>query len=300
MPDEPLDPDDALLARLNNLKQSSVSFDSSKSLAVPASASGLDDTPEDLIARFERLHGRKSADHKQASSPESIDDEISCPPSPTIEELLAQLNAEDHYKINPTDLEEGEKLIAEAKRTLSDGDPFPRQTTSRSSAASPSRSPGKSAQITEPEQGDEAEAEASLQRILSEVELERQQETASTVSSINFDTMPAPQAPPPAPPDSFASLVFPSIPDSSLPALIFPSAPTAKPSTPKHTKQSPKFSDEEIDSWCIICCANANVRCFGCDKDLYCWGCWREGHVGEDVGLEEKRHTWERAVKRKG
>ena len=300
MPHEPLNPDDALLARLNSLKQSSVSFDSSKSLAVPASASGLDDTPEDLIARFERLHGRKSTDHKHVSSPESIDDDISCPSSPTIDELLAQLNSEDHYKINSIDLEEGKGLIAEAKRTISYADPSSRKTTGRSSAASPSRSPGKSAQITEPEQGDEAEAEASLQRILSEVELERQQEAASNVSLINPGTMPTPQAPAPAPPDSFASLVFPSIPDLSLPALTFPAAPTAEPSTPKPTKQSPKFSDEEIDSWCIICCANANVRCFGCDSDLYCWGCWREGHVGEDVGLEEKRHTWERAVKRKG
>ena len=298
MDDEPLNHDDALLARLNNLKQSSVSFDSSRSLAVPASASELDDTPEDLIARFERLYGRKSTDHKQASSPESINDDSSCPPSPTIEEILAQLDPGDQYKIDATDLKEGKELIAEAKRTLSDGDPSPGKTTCRSSAASPSRNPGESAQTTEPEQSDEAEAEASLQRILSEVELERQQETASTVSSINSDTIPAPRAQ--APPDSFASLVFPSIPDSPLPSLTFPSAPTAAPSTRKSTKQSPKFSDEEIDSWCIICCANATVRCFGCDSDLYCWGCWREGHVGEDVGLEEKRHTWERAVKRKG
>ena len=301
MDDEPLSHDEALLARLNNLKQSTVSFDSSKSLAIPAKVNELHDTPEDLIARFERLHSRKSTDDKQASSPKSTNDDISCPSSPTIEELLAQLDPEDQYKINCTDLEEGEELIAEAKRTLSDGldgDPSPWKTMCRSSTASPSRSPGKSAQTTEPEQGDEAEAEASLQRILSEVELERQQDAASTVSSINSDTIPAPQAPPP--PDSFASLVFPSIPDSPLPSLSFPSAPTAAPSTRKPTKQSSKFSDEEIDSWCIICCANANVRCFGCDSDLYCWGCWREGHVGEDAGLEEKRHTWERAVSRKG
>ena len=297
MDDEPLNHDDALLARLNNLKHSSVSFDSSKSLAIPASASELDDSPEDLIARFERLYGRKSTDHKQASSQESIDDDISCPPSPTIEELLAQLDPEDQYKINTKDLEEGKELIAEAKGILSDEDTSPRKTSCRSSAASPSRSPGEPAQITEPEQGDEAEAEASLQRILGELDLERQQEATSTVSSINSNTMPAPQSP--APPDSFASLVFPSIPDSPLPSLSFPSAPTAAPSTRKPTKQSPKFSDEEIDSWCIICCANATVRCFGCDSDLYCWGCWREGHVGEDAGLEEKTHTWERSVKRK-
>ena len=295
MDDEPLNLDHALLARLNNLKQSSVSFDSSKSLVVPPSASELDDTPEDLIARFERLYGRKSTENKQATLSEPIDADISCPPSPTIEELLDQLDPEDQYKIDSTDIEEGKKLISEAKRTLSDGDSSLQKTTCRGSAASPSRRPGESAQTTEPEQRDEAEAEASLQQLLSEVELERQQEA---VSSINSNTMPAPHAP--APPDSFSSLVFPSIPDSPLPPLTFPSAPTAAPSTRNPTKQSSKFSDEEIDSWCIICCANANVRCFGCDSDLYCWSCWREGHIGEGAGLEEKKHTWERAVKPKG
>ena len=301
MDDEPSTHDDALLARLNNLKQSSVSFDSSNNLAGPAGASELDDTPEDLIARFERLHGRKSTDNEQAPSTESTNDDDSCQPSPTIEELLAQLESEDQYKIDSSDVEEGRALIAEAKSALSDGDSSTRKTTWRSSAASLSRSPREAAPTTEtePEQGDEAEAEASLQRILDDLKLERQQEAMSTVFSSNLDTtVPAPQAP--APPDSFATLVFPTIPDFSPPSLTFPSAPTAAPSTHKPTVQAPGFSDKDIDSWCIICCANATVRCFGCDGDLYCWGCWREGHVGEDAGLEEKSHVWERVVKGKG
>lgn len=290
--------DDALLARLNNLKQSSLSFDLSKSLAVPAGARELDNTPEDLITRFERLHGQKSTDHEQASLTESPNDDGSCPSSPTIEELLAQLDPEDQYRIDSTDLEEGRELVAEAKRTLADGTFSTQDVKRRSSAASLSRSPEESTQAIEPEQDEEAEAEASLQQILDEAELERQQKAVATVSSSSSDRVPTPQAS--APPDSFASLVFPSIPDLPLPPSTFPSAPTTTPSTRKPTMQSPGFSDKDIDSWCIICCANATVRCFGCDGDLYCWGCWREGHVGEDAGLEEKSHVWERAVKRQG
>ena len=304
MADEPSSHDNALLARLNNLKQSSVSFETSKSLSVPAGASELDDTPEDLIARFERLHGRKSADHKQAPLVESIDDDNSCPRSPTIEELLAQLDPEGQCRISSTELEEGKALIAEAKCTLPNRNSSIKKTKRRSFATTLSRSPREPAQAIEPEQGEgaeaeaEAEEEASLQRILDEINLELQQEPVSTVFSSQSDEVPAPQDP--APPDSFASLVFPSIPDLPLPSSAIPSAPTTAPSTRKPTIQSPGFSDKDIDSWCIICCANATVRCFGCDGDLYCWACWREGHVGEDVGLEEKSHVWERAVKRKG
>lgn len=295
--DGPPNNDDALLARLNKLKQSSISFNSSRSLTAPAGAAELDNTPEDLIARFERLHGRKS-DHEQSSLAEFPNDDGSCPPSPTIEELLAQLDPEDQYRIGSTDLEEGRELLAEAKRTLADENSSTQNVKRISSAVSLSRSPEEPTEAIEPEQNEEAEAETSLQQILDEVELERQQKAVSTVSSSPSDRVPTPQAS--APPDSFASLVFPSIPDLPLPSSSFPSAPTATPSTRKPTMQSPGFSDKDIDSWCIICCANATVRCFGCDGDLYCWGCWREGHVGEDAGLEEKNHVWERAVKKKG
>ncbi|KAF2400330.1 hypothetical protein EJ06DRAFT_426665 [Trichodelitschia bisporula] len=64
---------------------------------------------------------------------------------------------------------------------------------------------------------------------------------------------------------------------------------TAK-SKPALPAGKPGLTDEEIESWCIICCADASVRCLGCGGDLYCAGCWNEGHRGPDVGLEERRH----------
>ncbi|KAL9134463.1 MAG: hypothetical protein Q9175_004357 [Cornicularia normoerica] len=297
MNDEPSDHDDALLARLNNLKRSSVSFGSSNSVSAPAGASELDHTPEDLIARFERLHARQSADgHEQAPLLRAIHDDESGPPSPTIEELLAHLRPEERYTLSSTDLKEADELLAEAKRTLPDEDTPHQKRERRSSARSLRRSPRESTEAIKFEQDEEAEAEASLQHILDEIELERQQEPMSTVPSSQSTQVPTPPAP--APPDSFPSLVFPSTPDLPLPSLALPSAPTAAPSTRKPIFKPPGFSDQDIDSWCLICCANATVKCFGCDGDLYCWACWREGHVGDDVGLEEKSHVWERAVKR--
>ena len=70
--------------------------------------------------------------------------------------------------------------------------------------------------------------------------------------------------------------------------LGLPSAPTFKPV--KGVMK--KYTDEEIESWCIICHDDATVKCLGCDGDLYCASCWKEGHMGPDVGWEERRHKW--------
>ncbi|RDL42498.1 uncharacterized protein BP5553_02477 [Venustampulla echinocandica] len=77
---------------------------------------------------------------------------------------------------------------------------------------------------------------------------------------------------------------------SSADPLGLPSAPTFAP-VAKPTK-SKQYADEEIDSWCIICQDDATVECQGCDSDLYCARCWKEGHVGPDAAFEMRRHKW--------
>ncbi|TGO11116.1 hypothetical protein BTUL_0117g00330 [Botrytis tulipae] len=79
-------------------------------------------------------------------------------------------------------------------------------------------------------------------------------------------------------------------------ALGLPSAPTTKP-VDKMTKETKgkglkKYTDEEMDTWCIICQDDATIQCVGCEGDLYCARCWKEGHMGVDAGWEFKRHQW--------
>jgi hypothetical protein len=48
--------------------------------------------------------------------------------------------------------------------------------------------------------------------------------------------------------------------------------------------------DDDDTTWCVICCDDATIKCLGCDGDLYCGGCWKEGHRSEDAGMEERMH----------
>jgi hypothetical protein len=80
-----------------------------------------------------------------------------------------------------------------------------------------------------------------------------------------------------------------------LAKLSLPSTPS---SLGRKQQGLPKYTDDEIDSWCIICNDDATIRCLGCDGDLYCQNCWNEGHRGSDAGFEERRHKALAYVKR--
>ena len=87
----------------------------------------------------------------------------------------------------------------------------------------------------------------------------------------------------------FASLSLPSVPTGIK--------PPAKATGPKGAIG---FTDQDVNDWCIICSDDANLRCLGCDRDLYCTNCWMEGHRGEDAGYEEKTHKAVQFVKGDG
>ncbi|CAF9904617.1 MAG: hypothetical protein GOMPHAMPRED_002896 [Gomphillus americanus] len=159
---------------------------------------------------------------------------------------------------------------------------------------------------------EEEEAALSLQRILDELSLE---------NSLSNPDLLSKQEPPPTSAETnhipqFNSkesgspeveLDLPSAPGTipsqpnakglQLDQFHLPSAPTNKPSKKLGKTNLPIYTNEEIDSWCVICNDDATARCSGCDGNLYCTKCWREGHTGPDVGYEEKRHKWTKYVK---
>ncbi|MDI1488176.1 MAG: hypothetical protein OHK93_007450 [Ramalina farinacea] len=295
MADGPSADDEALFARLNAIRPTNFSLRENAAPVLPPLHPESEDTPDDLISRFQQIHGRRSAKRYPVVTEED-DKREDRPASPTLEELLAELGSEEQYHVDKSELKEADDLLKEARAALPTG-----ESSNHDEPHSESNPSGQ--EEIKPEEDkqpltEDEEADAALQRILddagSEGEEDAPKPTPSPPASLQKSEIDLKT-------DSFASLQFPTTPDNKFDDLELPSAPTSVPKA-KHTKvggRTAKATDEEIDSWCIICCANASVRCFGCDKDLYCWSCWREGHTGESAGLEEKSHVWERWSQKK-
>ena len=287
------DEDKTLLDRFNALKPSVMSHMCLNTNPLVPMHSESEDTPEDLIARLRQLHGRRASQKDTGITPEnpSVDDR---PASPTIEELLADIPLDEQYKVDDSEVKEAQDLLLEAKAALPPHEPASKPS-SRIETLGDTQD-HEQEDLSNKESNEDAEAVVALQNILNEAEQKYEEEPPvppPTRSDIKAGAVSAP--------DSFASLQFPSVPDDAFDSLDMPSAPTNTPGIPQAKARAGLASatDEEIDSWCIICCADASVQCFGCGKDLYCWGCWREGHIGEGAGLEEKSHLWERWSKNK-
>ena len=295
MDEGPSAEDTAFLDRLNAIRPSKL-VPNVDGHGLPPMRAESTDTPEDLIARFEKIHGRKNTD---AEGIDTFQDPSlhERPSSPTIEELLADLGQEEQYTVDETELKEAQNLLAEAQIALPTKDD---KATERAPATLGKED--RDGDTTPPDNVkaapiEDQEAASALQRILDEHE-KGAREDSPAPASIRANVAAAPSSD--SAPDTFASLQFPSIPDNHFDDLELPSPPKAAPSAIRKNlkKKAAGPSDEEIESWCIICCADAAVQCFGCDKDLYCWGCWREGHTGDSAGLEEKTHVWERWTKK--
>ncbi|WVF70431.1 hypothetical protein IAT40_005221 [Kwoniella sp. CBS 6097] len=53
--------------------------------------------------------------------------------------------------------------------------------------------------------------------------------------------------------------------------------------------------DGDTESWCCICNADATIICSGCDEDLYCEACWKDGHGtgdGQERGHRARRFVY--------
>jgi hypothetical protein len=239
---------------------------------------------------------------------------------PSVEQLLAELEADStDWKLNPEDPKHVQSLLKEARESL----PFEAETLSQPTPeqglsdlragfeAIDQERQGQDDEEAEAKQEDD-EADAYVESILAELELEKKdgggdgQEPPSpeserrVQSSSNLLDLPSPpqattqpsRGSPPSYEDSELEARFSQL------ALNLPSTPTAKPSAtkPKVTasiaKKSasaksslPTYTDEDIDSWCCICNEDGELKCLGCDGDLYCHACWRDGH-GDGPGQE--------------
>ncbi|KXJ91407.1 hypothetical protein Micbo1qcDRAFT_233913 [Microdochium bolleyi] len=117
----------------------------------------------------------------------------------------------------------------------------------------------------------------------------------------------------PSPSTSRAPAQLPSVPSTEPDpfAAMLPSAPTFSPQDPRDKpavvtgvvrgrRAGAGYTDEDQASWCTVCLEDATVRCLGCRDDgtgvgdVYCARCWREMHVGEQAGYDERGHRCEK------
>ena len=278
--------DDALLARLNALKPSNASPEQNRDNSQDSAAS------DDLAARFRKIGiadpGPSTAvlgkdEHEQFDEPEQ-----------SVEELLAELGPEDQWQIEPDEASQVANLLKEARDVLPDPaspPPIsgPAAETNGSHELASTEDDGIEASKKPIEHVNDAEAETALADVLREEQGEDPPPSPTAIEgepsgSLLPDLPSAPDTIPSSPPQQEEELEVP----------LLPSAPTASPVRKAKGVQPrpPQYTDEQIDSWCVICNVDATVRCLGCDGDLYCAKCWREGHVGSEVGMEERMHRW--------
>ena len=263
------------------------------------------ETADDLVARFRQLTTSTNSGSVAPALTESDGDHLETKEE-TAEELLVVLNAGGDSKLDHNEQSAIQKLLNEAKNTLSEAEANDISTT-EATIPEPLEEAEDDTGRTE-----DGEAAASLQQILDELEQEKRYSlppspSGSDCPSPSFRSPYRDHSPPaldlglPCTPTAIAS--SPPVADTES-SLDLPSAPTAAPSwkpkvSSKKTKPKlPKFTDDEIDSWCVICNDDGTVKCIDCEGDLYCTKCWKEGHVGKDAGLEERGHRWTKYSKK--
>lgn len=232
----------------------------------------------------------------------------------TLEELLAELGPSEGGKLawlDPEDPKHIDSLLREAKEALPD--PSEAQSTGSHEAEEQANGPNQhldeeddSKSRQSDDQKDEADANEYIKKVLADLELEQKYgaddapEAKQGESSLQLPSTPsqlkeAPASSSPDPPSYEDSELEARFSKLAMSGLDLPSTPTNKPSATKPTIQAslkpksksnmPTYTDEDIESWCCICNEDGEVRCLGCDNDIYCQNCFRDGH-GTGPGQE--------------
>lgn len=297
--------DDALLARLNALRKSHISMDASPKLGA---GDGPREQASDLHSRFTRLGSpgaAASGPKDDGATPHNDEDDK------MLDELLQDLGPEEQWTMNQDEHHDVKSLAAEARKAL---DAVARDSQKREAKPEGEEEGDVGGQAEREEKAEEAseekETEEIIAKVLAELELERTQAGNEQADDGESETKEAPaddgrghsfelpSAPQdmPKPSDNNDADDVDAYLASRLSGLSLPTAPSFSP-TKKPVRMAksklPKYTEEDIDSWCVICNDDAQVRCLGCDGDLYCTNCWNEGHRGPDAGLEERRHRCE-------
>lgn len=273
-------------------------------------------------------------DHLDDNGDEELGQEHNPEDDLSLDDLIADLaNDKDEWQLDRSEAQRADDLVAMARAALAEsqdstttveGD-APINAGNRSQAAASAAGTSKEDSRGNEDEGVEAEAEEYIARALAAVKLEglgrdefaqddeaegananqADEDTETGDLQDNASTFTLPSAPTSIPTIPSAPTADPVSTTST--STLLPSAPTFAPSskspgtiTSSKASQAPtaKYTDEEIETWCIICNDDATVRCLGCDGDLYCDSCWTEGHRGEDAGFEERMHKAVRFVKK--
>lgn len=204
MDDGPSHTDKSLLDRLNALKASSISLQStteynslshidpcSQCSPLPSPLHKLQKQSEDasgLAARFSKLNGssRLTPDVLAKSIAEEASQSTNgTPPSPTVEELLADLGPEDQWHLDQDETAQIKNLLDEANSALPAGD---KDKTGHGPSIEGSEDPASEQNLERrtsatSSANDEEEAAAQLQRILDELSVDSSSLPASPARS---------------------------------------------------------------------------------------------------------------------
>lgn len=239
-----VDPDEAIRRRLAELRTDEACSSGNSSTKL---------TDEDLGDRFENLTGRK------ATSMQNSNINVPLPKKSEVEEvddLMKQMMAENVLdESRESNMHRvTDKEIEERLARLKDLDPG---ITNQPKASE-----------FDSDEDDEMASKRYLQQILGEVALDLKRDDIDIGDSTSQNSSESTSSKPQKPGKSKSTESKTSGASTKLSSIF--------------SKDYEANSDDDELPWCCICNGNAVLRCHGCDDDLYCRRCYREGHSRED------------------